>query len=318
MKAFLAYATVSSLLTFSVSASEGVKVHAEIDSAVVEMADVTHMRLKVEAPTSATGLRIVPMPEEGTELEGVDIVGIKIDTIRDIPGKQAYEYDFTIQPFNPGMVTFQPFGVIYGEGGDTTFTDVLTLKVNPVDVDSLETINPMAEIADAQNKWYDYIPDWTLWVLLGLALAGIGVTLAFYFLRRRTRAITKEETPIPPYELAKMRLNSLASQKLAENGMEKAYYTELVDILREYLEGRFGINAMEMTSDQIIRAIRHNNEIRLSAEGMKTLLEIADFVKFAKVRPLPDDNRRSFLWALDFVETTKPLENTESEVKKEK
>ena len=63
---------------------------------------------------------------------------------------------------------------------------------------------------------------------------------------------------------------------------------------------------MEMTSPQIVRALRSNAETRMNAEEMKPVLEIADFVKFAKVRPLPDDNTRAFRRAVDFVENTKP------------
>ncbi|MDE6812556.1 MAG: hypothetical protein K2J28_01800, partial [Duncaniella sp.] len=77
-------------------------------------------------------------------------------------------------------------------------------------------------------------------------------------------------------------------------------------ILRVYLQGRFGINAMEMTSTQIRQILDSNEETRLSKENMERVLETADFVKFAKVRPLPDDNVRSFNSAMQFVEDTKP------------
>ncbi len=89
--------------------------------------------------------------------------------------------------------------------------------------------------------------------------------------------------------------------------MEKEYFTELTDVLRVYLFGRFGINAMEMTSRQILGALKNNKETRDKRDYIRQILNMADFVKFAKVRPLPDDNIASFENALKFVEETKPL-----------
>lgn len=119
--------------------------------------------------------------------------------------------------------------------------------------------------------------------------------------------ISKPKEVTPPYDLAIQRLQQLQTRNLPGSGREKEYYTELTDILRQYLDGRFGINAMEMSSTQIIDTLRHNKETRPGSDLMKQILEIADFVKFAKVRPLPDDNVRSFNSAMKFVEDSKPL-----------
>ena len=84
------------------------------------------------------------------------------------------------------------------------------------------------------------------------------------------------------------------------------FYTRLTEILRTYLDKRFGINAMEMTSSQIMQHVERHDLTRPSSALMKQILEMADFVKFAKVRPLPDDNVKSFNMATRFVEDTKP------------
>ena len=77
--------------------------------------------------------------------------------------------------------------------------------------------------------------------------------------------------------------------------------------------GRFGINAMEMTSRQILGAMKNNKELRDKRDYVRQILNMADFVKFAKVRPLPDDNIASFENARKFVEETKPVPVEESE-----
>ncbi len=113
--------------------------------------------------------------------------------------------------------------------------------------------------------------------------------------------------------MAMRQLEVLRNRKLCERGQEKEYYTELTDILRVYLDRRFGINAMEMTTTQIKRAVRDNEATRPSTDQMSRILEMADYVKFAKVRPLPEDNARAFSAALKFVEDTKPAPEPEPE-----
>ena len=76
--------------------------------------------------------------------------------------------------------------------------------------------------------------------------------------------------------------------------------------MREYIDSRFGIRAMEMTSAQIIEALRQNGTLREVNRYLSEILSMADFVKFAKMRPMPDDNERVMRQAVDFLELTKP------------
>lgn len=303
--------------------ASGITVTAAVDSTMLVMGDVAHLKVNVDMPESAArDARIVDFPvlahgEEYLPWNGVDIVGVdSASVVQD--GRRRIAYDFTIQAFDPGTITIPPFAVLGSQGADTAFSNVVTFKVMPVEVDSLETINPMESVVSPATRWYDYIPNWLIWTLIGIALAAVGVFTAFYFMRRKEEIEQQREAPVPPYELAISRLQTLRSRNLAESGHEKEYYTELVDILRQYLEGRFGINAMEMTSTQIVKALRSNAQTRMTADLVKAVLSVADFVKFAKVRPLPDDNVRAFTRAQDFVEQTKPEPEPEPEADSDK
>ena len=110
----------------------------------------------------------------------------------------------------------------------------------------------------------------------------------------------------PPHEAALAALSKLKEKKLWERGMEKEYFTELTEILRIYLDKRFGINAMEMTSRQIMQTLGANREVSDKRQMVRQILDMADFVKFAKVRPLPADNVAAFDNAVKFVEATAP------------
>lgn len=95
--------------------------------------------------------------------------------------------------------------------------------------------------------------------------------------------------------------------------MEKEYFTELTDILRDYLYKRFGINAMEMTSNQIMRTLADQTDVKEKRTYVRKILAMADFVKFAKVRPLPADNVEAYDNAVNFVKETEIVEVPEAD-----
>lgn len=322
MKYFLTYIAPIALAGAAILAqpatAQRVSIKADVDSAVMVMGDLNRLHVSVDIPaqySSSAQLVDFPILTPGAEYlpyGGVDIMSSDSTGTVSTEGCKI-DFDFTFQAFDPGTVTLPPFAVIAAPGGDTTFSNVVTFKVLPVDVDSLETIHPMASIVSARSRWYDYVPDWLIWLAVGLAAAGAGVWAYFKFRTIKEEVIARRNPPVPPYELAISRLDTLRRRNLPENGHEREYYTELVDILRDYLHGRFGINAMEMTSTQIVRALRANPETKMTADQMRQVLAMADFVKFAKVRPLPDDNIKAFTRAQDFVEQTKPAPEPEAE-----
>ena len=227
-------------------------------------------------------------------------------------GRRRVTYKYTVQPFDPGTLTLPPVKVYMEGASDTARSNVLTIKVLPADIDSTFTLNPMEPVVSARTRWYDFIPDVGLWILFGIVILALGAGLWLMLRKRREVEEVRRATPKPPYELAMERFDALRGRQLIENGHEKEFYTELVDIVRQYLAGRFGINAMEMTSTQIVKALRSNPETRTTADEMRAVLSMADFVKFAKVRPLPDDNIRAYNRARDFVEQTKPAPELEA------
>jgi len=112
-------------------------------------------------------------------------------------------------------------------------------------------------------------------------------------------------------------LDEIKQQKLWQQGRNKEYYTLLTDTLRKYMVNRFGINAMEMTSGEILELIRLESEANSSYNSLKQILELADFVKFAKLHPLPDENELSLMNAYLFVNQTKVVEVASPEESKE-
>lgn len=232
-------------------------------------------------------------------------------------GNNRYELrrQLTLQSFDSGMYSLPP--VLYVDGKDTLRSAALALKVIPVPVDSLTDIHDYADVVDPDSRWSDILPNWLVkywfWILLAAVAIGVGIWLLIRAQRAKTHPVVVVTKPIPPYELAMKLLNELREEHLCENGREREFYTRLTEILRQYLHSRFGINAMEMTTRQILNALQHNDETRMSRTMMNQVLEMADFVKFAKARPLPDDNAKIYRNAVEFVETTRPKPQPEAE-----
>ncbi|MDE6267779.1 MAG: cell wall anchor protein [Muribaculaceae bacterium] len=306
-------AVVICSVTASAQAPSRVSVKASLDSAYILMGRVTPLTLEIIEPESAQGALLLP-PD--TLVTGVEVAGVLPSDTADLGNSlRQIRHTIVLQSFDSGLYVIPPFRYIPAPGADTVLSNHLTLKVVPVAVDSLATIHDYSDIAPAPSRWYDFLPDFVTdywgWILIAIIIIAGGIAAWLILSKKVSVPLMPKEKPLSPYEVAISRLTQLKADQLCENGREKDYYTRLTDILRQYLESRFAINAMEMTSAQIMRSLRDNPDTRDSSSLMKDILEIADFVKFAKVRPLPDDNVRSFNRALTFVEDTKPAPEPE-------
>ena len=289
------------------------KITAALDSVTLLMGHKTTIHLEIVEPTNVEG-ELCLQPEQLIipEIEVSEIVAL--DTIDLGNSLRQVNRDVIIQSFDSGEYIIP--AIKYLSGKDTLKSNELAMKVLPVNVSHLETINPIADVEDIESKWYDFLPDFIIdyWVWILLLIVIIIVTIVVIVLLHKKELPNPFKKIVPklaPYEAAMLGLNNLKEQNLGNNGQEKEYYTSLTDILRIYLQDRFGINAVEMTTTQINRALNENPETKSHKEMIRQILEVADFVKFAKVRPMPEDNVRSFNYALQFVEDTKPAPQVE-------
>lgn len=289
------------------------QIKASLDSLQLTMGKKTVVRVDIVQPKDVSTDILVDKTLFPTEIELQD--WIEGDTTDIGNGLVEINRGAVIQSFDSGAYVIPAFLLV--SGPDTLRSNPLNLKVIPVDVSNLTDINPIADVSDYESKWYDWLPDWItdywVWILFTLLIIAGGICGYLILSKKVNVTILPQKKRLPPDQIAFQRLTALKEAQLWEKGMEKEYYTRLIDILRDYLQERFGINAMEMTSSQILKALRDNEETKLSSERMQRVVEIADFVKFAKVRPLPDDNVRSFAEAVRFVEETRPLPEPETE-----
>ena len=319
IKRYVAVPAIAALaLTAGAQAmSAKMSIKATVDSSQITMGQQTAVKLDILDSQNSPAQLIVDKAAFPQEVEIVDWVNG--DTTDLGNGLVEMKRALVIQSFDSGVYVIPPFLMV--NGPDTVRSNELTLKVNPVAVSEMKDINPLAPTAEFHSKWYDWLPDWLteywLWYLFGIIVIAAGICAYLIATKKVTVNILPQKKRLPPDRIAVDRLNALKEEQLWERGQEKEYYTQLIDILREYLQERFGINAMEMTSSQILKALRANEETRMPHDYMKKVVEIADYVKFAKVRPLPDDNVRSWQNAMQFVEETRPAPEPEETAESE-
>lgn len=300
-----------SIVTQSVSAS-GVVMYATMDSSAIWQGEQTSIKLEVVQDKDSNVQLLIPQDKL---IENIEVVKVTDGDTSDIKNNRIQiNREIIITSFDSGFYSIPPIKSVLNN--DTFATESLSLKVVPVQVDE-ENLD-LKDIKDVWNPrfvLFDYIP-WYVWLILAILIiivAGI-YTYLKYFKNRAKKENVMVAAKIIPHEKALEDLYKLKEEKLWQSGQEKLYFTLLIDILREYIDSRFSINAMEMTTTEILASLRANKESKLVENNMKAILEVADFVKFAKMRPLPEDSEAAMRNAINFVELTIPqVEETEEE-----
>jgi hypothetical protein len=167
-------------------------------------------------------------------------------------------------------------------------TDSILVEVANVQVDTLkQKMFDIKDIAPADNS----IGDWWKYLLIVAMIIGIGAFI-YWFIKKRQEKKLQEEVYKTPIEKATTLLDTLEKKELWQKGEVKAYYSELTDIARNYIEEAIEIPAMESTTSELIQGLRAasvKKKMTLSQEiieNLERVLKQADLVKFAKSKPL--------------------------------
>ena len=283
-------------------------VSAAIDSTTLFIGDQTDLHLRA---TCEVGEQ-VQLPVLSEELiPGIEIVDKTIiDTAMLNDGRVQYNQYVTLTSFEDSLFYIAPLPFVSGD--DTVWSESLTLNVvQPFEMDSTDmAITDIKGIYKAPIWWWGILR----WVLLALAIAGIGVG-GYYlitYLQSRARKSEDEVLPTEPLrpaeEVALEKLDAIREQKIWQTGQVKEYHTQLTDVVREYIARRFEVSSVEQTSDETLRAMRRLlSDKKELYESLREMLTLADLVKFAKWTATPDENEKSLRSAYTFVKETTPV-----------
>lgn len=297
-------------------------VSASIDSTQMVLGEQTKMQLEVTC-NAAEGVQI-PKPEQQLPT-GVESLNLQptTDTVTE-SGQLRLQQEWILTSFRDTVYTVQPF--VLTASGDTVKAAPQTLTIlRPEGIEQLEDIHDIKDIERAGIWWWDIV----MWILIAL---GIGILIgAIVYVVLWQQRHKQKDAPLaqkiilrPAEEVALEQLDAIKAAKIWQQGHGKQYHTELTDVIRTYIGRRFDVHSTEKTSDETLRELKpillSNQPSAVSIQNGKELydklsqmLQLADFVKFAKYEAMPEENERALNTAYEFVNATTPQKEEEEE-----
>lgn len=280
-------------------------IDVKVDTADILVGEQT--TLHVTVTTDPNRRIIIPLPSD-TLMTGVEVISVSDADSTVADGRLVIRRDILVTSFDSSLYLLPPFIAI--DGADTIASNQVALKVStvPVDVDNPEKFYDIKDVWKPPFVLADYYP-WIFGILTALfIICVIGYLVQRYRRHRSEVSVKPAEPELPPYETAIRELDSIKDQKLWQQGLNKEYYTQVTDTLRRYISRRYGVNAMEKTSEEILAIIERETDERSVYDTLRQVLRLSDYVKFAKLHPLPDENDESMRNAYLFVNQTKRAE----------
>jgi len=286
------------------SASEApITVLSSVDKSTITIGDLITYTVMIEHENSVN----VFLPSLGENLGGFEIRDYTVYDPSKEEDRILDRVDYIISTFETGEFEIPPVEVRYTIPPDTEEFIIKTESIN-ITVESLKP-SEEGDIRDIKPPW-DIEKNWRpllFYGLLGLLAAVLGIG-AIMYIRKRRRGETllprKREPERPPHEIAYEELKRLEDSGLLKKGKIKIYYSEIADIIRRYTEKRFQIEAMELTTSQLLSALENIQEESL-IELYRELLELCDLVKFAKFSPEAGRHIKTMQQAREIVDTTR-------------
>ncbi len=273
-------ATTGDLITYTVEVERDPEVEVELDEPGADIAGFRIVDLgRAPAETLASGRLL---ERRWYELRA-DLVGSYV-----LPALAA-TYS---QPSRPG-------GDL--EAGEISVEVESVLPEDRSEATDIRDIKPLRRIDTAAS--------WLLWAGLALAAVALGLAAWWWWRRRRPDGSASEAPPVPPYDLAIRELERLRRTDFSDLRELRRYYFAVSSVIRAYVEGRFGLNATDLTTEEILGRLDGLARLEpLQARRLERFLVATDQVKFAAHLPAAEEIERTYEQALGFVTATRPRE----------
>jgi uncharacterized protein DUF4381 len=148
------------------------------------------------------------------------------------------------------------------------------------------------------------------WGRIALALAILALAIALILWLRKRRRVDEvpmiELPTVSPEEAALRALRELEDAALAARGRRPEHYVRLSGILREYVEKRFRVPAVESTTTELRHTFLRASRTPAETDALLDLLDASDLVKFARYDPGVETARADLERARDWVERNRP------------
>jgi len=298
------------ILSNTVLNAQNVSASATLDSTTILIGGQIDLKVEVSQPA---GIKINFPVFNDTITKNIEIVEKgEIDTIKIDNDRLILSQLYRITSFDSGLHYIPPikFEVFDGELKKTVDSDPLSLNViNPFkEVNPEKGVTDIKGVQDSPFKLSEIIE----YIYLGLGILviiGLAIWLYLYYKKKKQgngSIFIKAKPDEPAHIIAIRELDKIKASKLWEHNKIKEFYTSVSNTLREYIENRYHIPALEQTSIEILASIKKSGDIDKDViDHLNQILELSDLVKFAKFEPLPDEHAMTITNSYFFVEKTK-------------
>lgn len=305
IKYFIVTISLFLLLPAIPAQAQQVHAYARLDTAAINIGDQIGLTLGIDLPK---GFQVQWPVLNDTLAPHVEVISRgKVDSI---PQKNLLKMQqkLVITSFDSGTFDIKAFVFQFKNQKDgQTFkanTNLLTLRVYSPQVDTTKAFKPIKAPVAEPYTLGEILP----WALLVLALIGGVIFLIWYLKKRKNHEpvfARKPKPVLPPHEEAIKKLEELRLSRLWQAGKIKAYHSAITDIMRQYFTRRFGFDALEMTSDEVMENLEDKKVNAEALQKIREVFQLADLVKFAKAAPTAVENDISLNYCIDFVNETK-------------
>ncbi len=292
------------LMFFRFASAQPVAVSANVDSSSIEIGDWIRYTVSVTHPASVT----ISFPSLKDSIGSFEIIRQDSLMRSEEKGEVSLSKQFVISKYTAGTFEVQPFVVRYRDAnGDTgiAVSNPIPVEVRGIEVDTSGTIRDLKPPLTVPVS----LEEIALYAGIAAGVAALIYAAYYYGKKRKRKGETKaeEELPqIPPHVLALMQLEELEKKKLWQSGQIKLYYSEATEIIRRYVEQRYGVMALEMTTGEVMEQLATRPIGEPVRNNIEQLLSGADLVKFAKYQPVAAENEEVISRARSIVEQTAP------------
>ena len=237
------------------------------------------------------------LPPNLKKLERVDLGKVELNKV---DGKEIFKQSAVYTCFDTGYYEIRPLG--WKVNDDSIFSNPIFVEINMLPVDTSQEIMDIENPLSVPYTFKEALP------IIGITLAAaILIILLILYLRYRKRkklGLIKKEPEKPAHILAFEKLNALKEQKLWQQGKLSEYYFQLSIIIRTYIEKRYGVDALDLTTHELAQLGSQLDVDKSLIQRLIKSLKMGDLAKFAKANPLPNENEEAWNVIDDFVRKT--------------
>jgi hypothetical protein len=290
------------------SHAQSIQAEARLDRTSMPIGDQTILHIIAHVPAKSSVIFPDLHDSLGTKVPIVN--SLRPDTVIDKnnPGQETITHNYTITSFDTGVYVIPQYKI--RTKTDSAQTGTITFQITSVKVDTTKTFYDIKRPFDVRYNLLEWLKDNWPFIVIPLVVILLIVALMSYQKRRPIKqlvAVKKAEPILPDDTIALNKLYKLRDKKLWQQEQVKQYHSELSDVMREYLEKRYNIHTFEKTTDEIFAALKYMDIPQESRNKLSRILVLADLVKFAKEKPLPEDNELSLEYAVNFIMQTRQV-----------